>query len=77
MVKKRTPMSGTASSKRRAAAALLRRAAETTGRLPGFEAPTVRAILEQAASEPLRGGDAPLSGGLFDTGDGKQWEFFR
>ena len=71
-------MTARATSRRRAEAAILRRAAEATGRLPGFEAPTVRAILETAATAPLRGGDAPLPpGGLFDLGNGQAWDMFR
>jgi hypothetical protein len=67
-----------ATTRRRAEADILRAAAGVAaGRLPGFEPPSARAILEQAAATPLRGGDAPLSGGLFDPGNGKQWEFFR
>jgi hypothetical protein len=53
-------------SRRRAEAALLRRDAEAAGTLPGFEPPTVRAILESEATRPLRGGAEALPpGGMF------------
>ena len=61
-------MTARATSRRRAEAAILRRAAaEAAGRLPGFEAPSVRAILETVATAALRAGATQIPpGGMFD-----------